>query len=31
MNFKVRPKEIISLQASAAIGQLHLMALYEKV
>ena len=30
MNFKTRPKEIISLQASAAIGQLHLMALYEK-
>ena len=30
MNFKLRPKEIISLQASAAIGQLHLMALYEK-
>ena len=30
MNFKSRPKEIISLQASAAIGQLHLMALYEK-
>ena len=30
MNFKIRPKEIISLQASAAIGQLHLMALYEK-
>ena len=31
MNFKQRPNEIISLQASAAIGQLHLMALYEKV
>ena len=30
MSFKVRPKEIISLQAAAAIGQLHLMALYEK-
>ena len=30
MGFKERPKEIISLQASAAIGQLHLMALYEK-
>ena len=30
MRFKTRPKEIISLQASAAIGQLHLMALYEK-
>ncbi len=30
MRFKIRPKEIISLQASAAIGQLHLMALYEK-
>ena len=30
MNFKARPKEMISLQASAAIGQLHLMALYEK-
>ena len=30
MNFKARPKQIISLQASAAIGQLHLMALYEK-
>ena len=30
MYFKTRPKEIISLQASAAIGQLHLMALYEK-
>ena len=30
MSFKTRPKEIISLQASAAIGQLHLMALYEK-
>ena len=30
MNFKIRPKEIISQQASAAIGQLHLMALYEK-
>ena len=30
MSFKLRPKEIISLQASAAIGQLHLMALYEK-
>tara|TARA_B100000700_G_scaffold29961_1_gene28819 strand:- start:2247 stop:3329 length:1083 start_codon:yes stop_codon:yes gene_type:complete len=30
MNFKERPREIISLQASAAIGQLHLMALYEK-
>tara|TARA_Y100001968_G_scaffold169444_1_gene155161 strand:- start:156 stop:1238 length:1083 start_codon:yes stop_codon:yes gene_type:complete len=30
MRFKLRPKEIISLQASAAIGQLHLMALYEK-
>ena len=30
MNFRVRPNEIISLQASAAIGQLHLMALYEK-
>ena len=30
MNFKERPKEIISLQASAAIGQLHLMSLYEK-
>ncbi len=30
MSFKVRPKEIISLQASAAIGQLHLMSLYEK-
>ena len=30
MSFKIRPKEIISLQASAAIGQLHLMALYEK-
>ena len=30
MNFKMRPKEIISLQASAAIGQLHLMALYEQ-
>ena len=30
MNFKIRPQEIISLQASAAIGQLHLMALYEK-
>ncbi len=30
MCFKIRPKEIISLQASAAIGQLHLMALYEK-
>ena len=30
MKFKIRPKEIISLQASAAIGQLHLMALYEK-
>ena len=25
MSFKTRPKEIISLQASAAIGQLHLM------
>jgi len=31
MNFKIKPKEIISLQASAAIGQLHLMTLYEKV
>ncbi len=31
MNFKIRPKEIISLQASAAIGQLHLMALYENI
>ena len=31
MNFKIRPKEIISLQAAAAIGQLHLMALYEKI
>ena len=30
MGFNLRPKEIISLQASAAIGQLHLMALYEK-
>ena len=30
MSFKIRPKEIISLQAAAAIGQLHLMALYEK-
>ena len=30
MDFKIRPREIISLQASAAIGQLHLMALYEK-
>ena len=30
MNFKIRPKEIISLQAAAAVGQLHLMALYEK-
>ena len=30
MSFKLRPKEIISLHASAAIGQLHLMALYEK-
>ncbi len=30
MSFKTRPNEIISLQASAAIGQLHLMALYEK-
>jgi len=30
MGFKVRPKEIISLQSSAAVGQLHLMALYEK-
>ena len=30
MSFNVRPKEIISLQASAAIGQLYLMALYEK-
>ena len=30
MHFKQRPNEIISLQASAAIGQLHLMALYEK-
>jgi len=30
MSFNLRPKEIISLQASAAIGQLHLMALYEK-
>jgi len=30
MSFNIRPKEIISLQASAAIGQLHLMALYEK-
>ena len=29
MGFKTRPKELISLQASAAIGQLHLMALYE--
>jgi len=29
MNFRSRPKEIISLQASAAIGQLHLMTLYE--
>tara|TARA_B100000965_G_scaffold114078_1_gene94196 strand:- start:1294 stop:2376 length:1083 start_codon:yes stop_codon:yes gene_type:complete len=30
MSFKMRPKEIISLQASAAIGQLHLMSLYEE-
>ena len=30
LNIKERPKEIISLQASAAIGQVHLMALYEK-
>ena len=30
MNFSIRPKQIISLQASAAIGQLQLMALYEK-
>jgi len=30
MSFKTRPNEIISLQASAAIGQLQLMALYEK-
>ena len=30
MSFNARPQEIISLQASAAIGQLHLMALYEK-
>ncbi len=29
MGFKSRPKEIISLQATASIGQLHLMALYE--
>ena len=30
MRLDMRPKDIISLQASAAIGQLHLMALYEK-
>ena len=30
MRLEMRPKDIISLQASAAIGQLHLMALYEK-
>ena len=30
MSLSIRPKEIISLQACAAIGQLHLMALYEK-
>ena len=30
MNFNERPKEIISLQASAAIGQVHLMYLYQK-
>ena len=30
MGLDIRPKDIISLQASAAIGQLHLMALYEK-
>ena len=30
IGLKTRPKEIISLQASAAIGQLHLMALYER-
>ena len=30
MRLDMRPKDIISLQASAAIGQLHLMSLYEK-
>ncbi len=30
LNMKERPKEMTSLQASAAIGQVHLMALYEE-
>lgn len=30
LNMNERPKEMTSLQASAAIGQLHLMALYEE-